>query len=77
MNWEQCKNFGLIQIDPNNNTIRLYYSPYSYRLAGSPNFMTIHSAIWQGDNLLVRGVDNYDNPLIYIMDGFNSYRRIV
>jgi hypothetical protein len=77
MNWEQCKNFGLIQIDPTNNTIRLYYSPYCHTLAGSPNFLTIENAIWQGDNLLVRGTDNYGNSLVYVMNGFNSYRRIV
>lgn len=76
MNWEQCKNFGLIQIDPNNNTIKLYYSPFDYRLAGSPNFLTIDNAIWQGDNLLIRGTDDYGNSLVYVMNGFNNYRRI-
>lgn len=77
MNWEQCKNFGLIQIDTNNNTIKLYYSPYSFRLAGSPNFLLIDSAIWQGDNLLVRGTDSSGNSYVYVMNEFNSYRRIV
>jgi hypothetical protein len=77
MNWEQCKNFGLIQIDPTNNTIHLYYSPYGYKLAGSPNFLTIENAIWQGENLLVRGTDAYGNSLVYVMNEFNSYRRIV
>jgi hypothetical protein len=77
MNWEQCKNFGLIQIDPINNTIKLYYGPYGWRLAGSPNFLTIESAIWQGENLLVRGTDSYDNSYVYVMNDFNSYRRIV
>jgi hypothetical protein len=77
MNWEQCKNFGLIQIDPNNNTIKLYYSPYSFRLAGSPNFLHLDNAIWQGDNLLIRGTDDSGNSYIYVMNEFNSYRRIV
>jgi hypothetical protein len=77
MNWEQCKNFGLIQIDPTNNTIRLYYSPYCYKLAGSPNFLTIDNAMWQGENLLVRGTDSSGNSYVYVMNEFNSYRRIV
>lgn len=77
MNWEQCRNFGLIRIDPNNNTIILYHGPYEWRLAGSPNFLTIENAIWQGANLLVRGTDDYGNSLVYVMDDFNSYRRIV
>ncbi len=77
MNWEQCKDFGLIQIDPNNNTIRLYYDPYSYRLAGSPNFIIVGNAMWQGENLLVRGIDQSGNSLVYVMNGFNNYRRIV
>ena len=77
MNWEQCKNFGLIQINPINNTILLYYSPYGHRIAGTPNFLTIENAIWQGENLLVRGTDAYGNSLVYVMNEFNSYRRIV
>ena len=77
MNWEQCKNFGLIQINPNNNTILLYYGPYGWRLAGSPIFLTIENAIWQGENLLVRGTDSSGNSLVYVMNDFNSYRRIV
>lgn len=77
MTWEQCKRFGLIQVDPNNNTIRLYYSPYDFQLAGSPNFLKIDSVIWQGDHLQVRGTDDYGNYYVYMMNGFNSYRRIV
>ena len=77
MNWEQCRNFGLIKIDPNNNTILLYYGPYGWRLAGNPNFLTIENAIWQGENLLIRGTDDYGNSLVYVMNDFNSYRRIV
>lgn len=77
MNWEQCRNFGLIKIDPNNNTILLYYGPFGWRLAGNPNFLTIENAIWQGENLLVRGTDSYGNSLVYVMSDFNNYRRII
>jgi len=77
MNWEQCKGFGLIQIDPMNNTIKLYYNQFSYRLAGSPNFLTVENAMWQGENLLVRGIDTSGNSVVYVMNGFNNYRRIV
>jgi hypothetical protein len=77
MNWEQCRNFGLIQIDPINNTIKLYYGPNGWRLAGNPNFLIIENAIWQGENLLVRGTDAYGNSLVYVMNDFNNCRRIV
>jgi hypothetical protein len=77
MNWEQCKGFGLIQIDPMNNTIKLYYNQFSYRLAGSPTFLTVENAMWQGENLLVRGIDTSGNSVVYVMNDFNNYRRIV
>jgi hypothetical protein len=77
MNWEQCKGFGLIQIDPMNNTIKLYYNQFSYRLAGSPIFLTVENAMWQGENLLVRGIDTSGNSVVYVMNDFNNYRRIV
>jgi hypothetical protein len=77
MTWEQCKNFGLIEINPNNNTVLLYYSPYGWRLAGTPNFLTLHNAMWQGDNLIIKGTDTYGNSYVYIMNEFNNCRRIV
>ena len=31
-NWEQCRNYGLVQIEPN-NTIRLYYNQLEMMLS--------------------------------------------
>ncbi len=74
-NWEQCRNYGLIRIDSNNNVI-LYYNQYSYMFAGNPISIRLDEAYWQGSNLIVRGSDYYGNPRVYVMDGFNSYRQI-
>jgi len=73
-NWEQCRNYGLIQIE--NNNIRLYYNPYSYYLAGNPLFLQVQDATWQGNNLILKGYDPSGFPRVYVMEGFNSYRQI-
>lgn len=77
MLWKQCKDFGVIQIDKNNNTIRLFWNQFSFQLAGSPNFLIINNCIWQGENLIINGSDFQGNNYVYIMNGFNSYQRIV
>jgi hypothetical protein len=74
-NWEQCKNYGLIQIE-SNNVIRLYYNQFGYCLAGNPLFLQVQDAQWQGNHLILRGVDTSGFPRVYVMDGFNSYRQI-
>jgi hypothetical protein len=73
-NWEQCRNYGLVQID--NNVIRLYYNPYSYHLAGNPLSFYVNDAYWQGDNLILRGTDQSGYSRVYVMNGFNNYRQI-
>ena len=70
-NWEQCKNYGLIQIE-SNNVIRLYYNQFGYCLAGNPLFLQVQDAQWQGNHLILRGVDTSGFPRVYVMDGFNS-----
>jgi hypothetical protein len=74
-NWEQCRNYGLVQIEPN-NTIRLYYNQFGYCLAGNPLFLYVEDAYWQGQNLILRGRDSYGYPKVYIMNGFNNYVQI-
>lgn len=74
-NWEQCRSYGLVEIE-RNNSIRLYYSPYGYCLAGNPIFLQVESAFWQGENLIIRGYDTSGFPRVYVMNGFNNYRQI-
>lgn len=74
-NWEQCRNYGVIRLDSNNNVI-LYYNQYSYQFAGNPNHIEIDEACWQGENLIIRGKDAYGYPIVYVMNGFNNYRQI-
>jgi len=75
-NWEQCRNYGLVQIERHNNTIKLYYNQFSYCLAGNPLFLNVEDAYWQGENLILRGFDISGFPRVYVMNGFNSYRQI-
>jgi|688.fasta_scaffold00022_155 hypothetical protein len=74
-NWEQCRNYGLTTIE-SNNVIRLYYNQFGYCLAGNPSFLQVQDAYWQGDNLVIKGVDTSGYPRVYIMNGFNNYRQI-
>lgn len=77
MNWEHCRNYGLIRIDPvNDNDVILYYDPYSYMFAGSPAWLHVEDARWQGNNLIVRGRDKNGFAMVYVMDGFNNYRPV-
>lgn len=73
--WERCKNYGLTHIQ-NNGDVRLYYNQFEYTLASTPLWLHVKEAFWQGGNLLVRGTGPSDRPMVYIMDGFNSYREI-
>lgn len=76
-NWEQCRNYGLVRIDPcNDNVVLLYYNQYSYVIAGSPMWLHVEDAYWQGNNLMLRGYDDAGYPRVYVMDGFCSYRQI-
>jgi hypothetical protein len=77
MTWSECRNFGVVDVVPGNNTIRLYYNPYSFFLAGNPIFLNVVEAIWQGNNLIIKGYNSSNGqPMVYIMDGFSSYRPI-
>lgn len=77
MNWERCKEYGLVEINPVNGDIRLYYNQFSYMLAGNPIWFTPEAATWQGNNLIVRGYDQYGKQRAVVMDGFNSYRQVI
>jgi hypothetical protein len=76
MTWSECRSFGVVEILSINNTVKLYYNPYSFQFAGNPLFLNIESANWQGNNLILKGYDNYGNTKVYVMDNFNSYRPI-
>ena len=78
MNWEQAKNFGLISIQPKSGNLELHYSRNHFIIAPNPNpYMVVESALWQGDNIFVRGHNQYGEPLAYILKDLYSYERIV
>lgn len=78
MNWEMCKSYGVIEVHPRNNSISLYYDRFNYQVISSPNlYMVIESAIWQGNNLIVRGTDQYGDQRVYLFNGFYNYQQIL
>ena len=74
-NWEKCRMYGVIQIMPRNNQIRLYYNQFEYLLAQNPQFVIVNEAQWQGNNLIVRGTDRYGKPRAVVMTDFFSYQN--
>jgi hypothetical protein len=77
MNWEHCKNFGVTQVNPSSNTVKLYYDRYNCINIQSPNlYMIVESVIWQGDSLIVKGKDQYGDQQVYIYTGIYNYQRI-
>lgn len=77
MNWETCRAYGRVEIRPQNNCILLYYDQFNHCLVSSPNlYMQIQSAQWQGNNLIVRGISQNGDPLMYIFQDFYSYHMV-
>jgi hypothetical protein len=74
--WNKCRNYGHLVINQTNNSIRLYYNRFEFRLATNPRHFTVESAQWQGNNLLLRGRDARGTNKSLIMDDFNSYQII-
>ena len=78
MNWENAKAFGLVKVNPSANTIHLFYDRNNSFNISSPNaFMTMESAIWQGNNLIVRGRNQYDEPTAYLYESEYNYQMIL
>lgn len=78
MNWEQCRNFGLIEILYSSNALKLYWDRYYGITIPSPNpMMVIESALWQGSNIIVRGHNQYGEARCYIMKGLYEAEQIV
>lgn len=76
MTWEQCKSFGVTQIHNENSSVRLYYNRYNFMIANPPLFLIVETAIWQGEQLILKGQDKYGTPMVYLMNGFNDSQRI-
>jgi hypothetical protein len=76
MKWEQCRNYGLITIE-HKSTIRLYGDRYNSALINAPGFdTTVLSATWQGNNLIVRCLNQYNEPMGFIYRDFYEYHPI-
>lgn len=76
MKWEECRNYGLITIE-HKSTIRLYANQYNSALINAPGWdTTVLSATWQGHNLIVRCLNQYNEPMAFIYTDFYSFRPI-
>lgn len=77
MNWEKCKNYGLIDIMPN-GALRLYYDRNYYMNVPNPNpYMVIESASWQGNSVIIRGKNQYGEPIGYMLRGEYEAQQIL
>jgi hypothetical protein len=78
MNWEMCKAYGVVQVNSKNNSISLFYDRFNSQNIPSPNlYMVLESALWQGNNLIVRGSDQYGQQRVYLFNDFYSYHQIM
>lgn len=76
-NWQNAKMFGVVQVNPSSNGIKLFYDRFnSLNLPSPNNFMVVESAMWQGEQLIVRGRNQYGEQNVYAYDGEYSYQRI-
>ncbi|MFM2286010.1 MAG: hypothetical protein RLZZ543_1507 [Bacteroidota bacterium] len=76
MTWEKCYEFGYIEL-LKNGSMKLYYDQFNGLVVSAPVlYMTIHSAIWQGKNLIVRGVNQYNEPLSYVYSSVFNFSRL-
>jgi hypothetical protein len=77
MTWENCRNYGFIQIQ-GSGSLQLYYDKNCFILVTKPNlYMTIESAYWQGNSVIVRGNNQYQEPLCYLIKSQFDYERLL
>lgn len=75
-NWEQCRNYGKVVVNPTNNQIMLYYNQFEWRMAMNPPFFIVETAHWQGNSLILRGKDSRGDNSLLLMTNFFSYEFI-
>ena len=77
MTWEQCRGYGLIIIQTS-GALELHYDRNYFLLAPSPNlYMTIETANWQGNSVIIRGRNQYREPVCYILRSLYQVEQIV
>ena len=77
MNWENCKQYGLIEI-ASNGSLHLHYDRFYFLTAPKPNpMMTVESAQWQGNSVIIRGCNQYGEPLCYILRDLYYAEQII
>jgi hypothetical protein len=74
--WEKCRNYGHIVVNPMNNQIRLYYNQFEYKVAHNPLFFVVEAAHWQGNSLILRGKDSRGSQSVLLMTDFFNYQII-
>lgn len=78
MSWEKCRNFGVVKINPVNNIIHLYHDMHTSKSINPPGWNpVVESANWQGNNLMVRLVDNHGQRRSFIYRDFHDFQEIL
>jgi len=75
--WLKCRDYGLIEINPVNNSIRVFYERYSSKMASHPQWLTLENANWQGNNLMLHGRNSYGERKTVVMTDFFSYYEVI
>lgn len=78
MNWEKCRDYGVVQIEERSRVVRLFYSPYDSLIAsGTPVWLVPESATWQGNNLIVRGYNPHGDRKTIVMTDIWKYQEVL
>jgi hypothetical protein len=76
MGWSECKRYGVIEISPINNLVKLYHSQFSYEMLGGIPGVFVESAEWQGDGLIIRGRSPHGDRRLIRATGFFSFQLL-
>lgn len=73
MTWEDYRNFGYLEVDYRSNGIRVYSDRiYSTFISSPQPIFIVESAMWQGNNIIIRCRDQYDQPRTFIQRNLNE-----
>lgn len=74
--WTAAAAYGYIEINPSNNSINLFFDRnYSLSCPAPHGYLAVESAQWQGENVIVKGHNQYGESEVHVLKGqFNSQR---
>ena len=73
MTWEDCQNFGYVEVDHQSNGIRVYSDRIYSRFITCPGFGRIESAIWSGRHVICKVRNSHGVLETYLQKSFHEY----